>query len=288
MGRIYFFGAESNNRGGESMDYPKRVIQSGESNARIVKAIQTRLVETGATAGTGGSASGAASGVPSKRGSAFAVNGVYGPKTTAAVKLFQSTHRDQMGNPLTMDGKVGAITWAILFGLDKVPVQEDGGTGLLAEAVKVAATQVGVMETPEGSNGGPEVDAYLASVGLGTGFYWCASFVYWCFRTAAANLGRANPVFKTAGCLNHWNKTQGRKIPAAEAVANPGLVKPGHIFILNHGAGMGHTGLVESVEGGFLHTIEGNSDPEGGSNGIGVFRLERKIAAINQGFIVYR
>jgi hypothetical protein len=152
----------------------------------------------------------------------------------------------------------------------------------------MAASQVGIMEKPEGSNSGPEVDAYLKSVNLGPGYYWCAAFIYWCFQKGAEAIGKANPVFKTAGCLNHWNKTKGRKIPAAAAMENPGLVKPGQIFILNHGRGAGHTGIIEKVEGGFLHTIEGNSNPAGSANGIGVFRLERKIAKINQGFIEYK
>lgn len=251
------------------MEYPKRLIEQGEKNAAIVKAIQARLNASGCGPLQG--------------------NGVFGPRTVTAVKLFQSTHRDQLGNPLTIDGKVGAITWAALFGLLMVPVSGDGGAkGLAAEALKAAASQVGVMESPEGSNGGPEVDAYLKSVGLGTGYYWCAAFVYWCFRKAAEKLRRPNPVLRTAGCVDHWNRTKGRRIAVRDAVDNPGLLKPGQIFIINHGRGSGHTGILEKIEGGFLHTIEGNSNPAGSSNGIGVFRLERKIATISQGFIEYK
>jgi hypothetical protein len=250
------------------MDYPKRVIQQGEKNAKIVKAVQARLNEVGC--------------------GPLEVVGNYGPKTVTAVKLFQSTHRDQLGNPLEIDGKIGAITWAALFGVWMVPTIEDGSNALLTEAVRVAGTQVGIMESPEGSNSGPEVDAYLQSVGLGPGFYWCAAFVYWCFAKASVKLGRPNPVFKTAGCMNHWLKTKGKKIDASDAVENPLLLKPGQIFIINHGRGSGHTGILEKIEGGFLHTIEGNSNPAGSANGIGVFRLERKIAKINQGFIEYK
>jgi hypothetical protein len=250
------------------VEYPKRVIAPGEANAGIVKAIQSRLNELGC--------------------GPLPATGVFGPKTTTAVKLFQSTHRDQLGNPLAIDGKVGAITWAILFGAEKVPRKEDGSNALLASVLKTAASQVGVMEDPEGSNSGPQVDQYLKSVGLGPGFYWCCAFVYWCFQRAAEKAGRANPMLRTAGCVDHWNRTKGKKIPAAAAVDNPGLLKPGQIFIINHGRGSGHTGLVEGIEGGFLRTIEGNSNPEGSSNGIGVFRLERKIAQINQGFIEYK
>lgn len=246
-------------------DYPKRVVQTGESDAAIVSLVQNRLNELGC--------------------GPLAGTGVYGPKTVVAVKLFQSTHRDHLGNPLEIDGKIGSITWMALFG---APSGSQGSLSPLAgKVLAIADSQVGVMEVPPGSNKGPQVDAYLKSVGLDPGFYWCAAFVYWCFQQATTASGRSNPVLKTAGCLNHWNGTKGKRIPAGDAVQNPSLLKPGQIFIINHGRGAGHTGLIERVESGFLHTIEGNSNPEGSSNGIGVFRLQRKIAKINQGFIEY-
>ena len=74
---------------------------------------------------------------------------------------------------------------------------------------------------------------------------------------------------------------------ARDAVNNPSLLKPGQIFIIDHGGGLGHTGILERIEGGFIHTIEGNSNSSGSSNGIGVFQLTRKIVQINRGFIEY-
>jgi hypothetical protein len=250
-----------------NLAYPNRVIKEGEQDSEIVTAIQQRLTQLGYAT--------------------FLNLGTYGPKTTSAVKQFQATHRDQKGNPLEMDGKVGSITWAILFGLNQVPTSEVAPNDLLTEAVKIAHSQIGIMEKPPGSNRGPEVDMYLKTCGCDPGNFWCASFVYWCFDQAAKKLGRQNPVFKTPGCLPHWNKTTAKKIPTAAAINNPGLLKPGQIFIIDHGGGMGHTGIVERVEGGFIDTIEGNSDPTGGRNGIGVFTNQRKIAKINKGFIEY-
>ena len=89
--------------------------------------------------------------------------------------------------------------------------------------------------------------------------------------------------------MDHWNRTKGQKILPADARNNPGLVKPGQIFILNFGGGHGNTGLVAKVEGGFLHTIEGNSNSDGSSNGIGVFaENKRKVTSISGGFIEYK
>lgn len=249
------------------MKYPNRVIRQGETDTTIVTVIQNRLMEEGC--GT------------------FSTLGVFGPKTTAAIKLFQSTHRDQDGNLLEIDGKIGSITWAALFGIHELPQIFNSANELSTEVIKVAQSQIGIMEIPAGSNRGPEIDEYLKSVNCPLGNFWCAGFVYWCFNKASKNLNQGNPLFKTAGCLSHWDNSQGKKILAKAAIDNPSLLKPGQIFILDHGSGMGHTGIIERVEGGFIHTIEGNSNPEGGRNGIGVFPITRKIAKITKGYIEY-
>ena len=43
--------------------------------------------------------------------SPYGADGNFGRKTEAAVKSFQSTHNDQNGNPLKVDGIVGSGTW---------------------------------------------------------------------------------------------------------------------------------------------------------------------------------
>ncbi|WP_143304667.1 CHAP domain-containing protein [Chitinophaga vietnamensis] len=250
------------------MDYPNRVIKAGETDASIVTAIQQRLTELGV--------------------GDLQSTGIFGPKTVAAVKQFQASHTDSYGNPLIADGKVGPITWAVLFG---TPVTQPAAapTPLLAKAVEVAKGQIGVMEVPPGSNSGPMVNQFLASTGTPPGNNWCAAFVYWCFDQAAQSLGVPNPLVKTAGCLDHWNRTTGTKILTADAVNNPSLIVPGSIFIRSYGNGFGHTGIVSAVNGGFMETIEGNSNNNGSRDGEGVFLLEsRKINSIEKGFIIYQ
>jgi CHAP domain/Putative peptidoglycan binding domain len=252
----------------KNMKYPGRIIKEGETNLTIVKAVQKKLIELniGNLEGTG----------------------TYGVKTKNAVKLFQATHMDQHGNPLEVDGRVGSLTWATLFGTDSIVVNEAAPNNLLAETLKVAVKQLGVMEDPPGSNKGPVVDQYLASVGLPPGLFWCAAFVYWSFDKASTAHGKKNPLVKTGHVMTHWNKTPAKKITMSDAVNKPSLIKPGQIFIMNTGGSAGHTGIVEKVEGGFIHTIEGNSNHAGSRNGIGVFRLQRKIGKINRGFIEYK
>uniref|UniRef100_UPI0030CA53AE CHAP domain-containing protein n=1 Tax=uncultured Flavobacterium sp. TaxID=165435 RepID=UPI0030CA53AE len=131
------------------------------------------------------------------------------------------------------------------------------------------------------------VNEYLKAIGLNGGYAWCMAFVYWCFEQAAKQLNTNNPLVKTGGCLNQWNKTKQLKIVKNDAVNNPNLIVPGAVFIISYGNGYGHTGIVESIQGGYVTTIEGNTNNSGSREGIGVFKLHtRKINSINKGFII--
>ncbi|MEO8665498.1 MAG: CHAP domain-containing protein [Ignavibacteria bacterium] len=250
------------------MNYPGRVIKKGDKDPKVVKAVQKMLNENGC--GT------------------LEVDGDFGNNTYNAVKVFQSRFPDQNGNPLVVDGKIGPLSWAILFGEGKVPVSEPPKSEIIKNVLAIAAGEIGVMEEPVGTNSGPEVDGYLECVGLGPGCSWCAAFVYWCYNEACKKSGKKNPVYKTAGVLSHWNNSSAKKITWQNAFEDPSLVKPGQVFIMSYGGGLGHTGIVEKVNGGFLTTIEGNTNDGGSREGIGVFRRTgRKIKDINKGFLQY-
>lgn len=261
------------------MDYPGRVIKQGESDVRIVRALKgalnAKLVLSGADA------------VPLDPD-----NPLFGPAMKSAVRLFQARNVDGTGLPLLIDGAVGSLTWAALFGDATVPVSIAATDPLLAAALGRAQGEEakGVREKPLESNNGPEVRAYLASVGLGPGFAWCCAFTYWCFDEAAKALGRRNPMVRTAGVLDHWNRSArigARRITKAEAVADPFRVTPGMLFIMDFGHNKGHTGFVERVDGGLITTVEGNTDASLSREGGGVYRQVRKLASIEKGFIDY-
>jgi hypothetical protein len=148
-----------------------------------------------------------------------------------------------------------------------------------------------MMENPPGSNTGPEVDKYLQSVGLGPGYAWCAAFVYWTFEKAATTLNVLNPVIKTAGVLDHWNKAgraRIRRLLPDDVQEDFSLIKPGLIFVMRLEGNDGHTGIVEGFRDDRLITIEGNTNISGGREGVGVFRrTSRKLSDINKGFISY-
>ena len=261
------------------MKYPGRVIKMGETDAAIVKAMKTALNKALALKGE-------------QAITLDASNPNFGPSMKYAVQAFQARHVDDEGQPLKTDGEVGAITWGVLFGSQRVPQTVKPATTFLGAVVAKAATQAdaGVREQPRNSNRGPQVDDYLKRAGVTPGLAWCCAFTYWCFDEAAKAANRANPMYKTAGCLAHWNnavKKGAKRIAAKEAIANPALIKPGMVFIMDFGGGLGHTGFVERVEGGYIHTIEGNTDASQSREGGGVYRLSRKLATINKGFVDY-
>ncbi|NJN59714.1 MAG: CHAP domain-containing protein [Leptolyngbyaceae cyanobacterium SL_5_9] len=220
-------------------------------------------------------------------------DGDFGENTDSAVRLFQARSVDRNGEPLVIDGEIGSLTWEALFGQATVPGMDEISveSKLFKTAIEVARSQIGVKEVPLRSNRGPEVDQYLRSVGLDPGYAWCAAFIYWCFDKAANKLEVDNPLIKTAGCLDHWNRVgrEGiRRISAGNAIADPSLIQPGLIFIMDYGCGNGHTGIVEAVNGGKIVTIEGNTNDQSEREGHGVFKRTRKINGINKGFIDYR
>ena len=254
--------------------YPGKAIKAGSTLKDAVVQVQTQLTVRGCG--------------PVK------THGRFDDATASAVRRFQLRFPDLTGQPLNVDGVVGPITWEALFEAPLVVrTSADIEATLATAALGFAVDEIGQMEDPAGSNRGTKVDQYARTVGLKpeSALPWCAAFLYWCFKQAADRDGVMNPVVKTAGVLDHWNKagTRGiRRVLGATAKSSPELVKPGFIFVMDFGKGAGHTGIVESIAGGRLTTIEGNTNDGGSREGVGVFRrTERKISSINKGFIDY-
>lgn len=269
-----------------SNTYPGRMLRLGLHDNPDVTKIQQRLIQLGV-----GILDRNNDGTPEH----LLTDGDFGPATEEAVRLYQIRFPGLNGEELEVDGQVGPATWAALFGKDSVPEVTAADSTLLTEmlAVAAAAANKPIKEIPDGSNAGPDVEEILGSVGLGKGNPWCAAFVYWCFKKAAAKLGGANPCVRHGHVLTTWAKCQpGQRITAQAAGNDPSLIKPGLIFIMDTGAagGAGHTGIVQKVVFGVIHTIEGNTNGAGSREGTAVFRkTTRRIgpSSINKGFIDY-
>jgi Rv2525c-like, glycoside hydrolase-like domain/Putative peptidoglycan binding domain/CHAP domain len=239
-----------------------RPLHRGELGSDDVKALQARLNDLGF--------------------GPLVVDGDFVEATENAVFHFQARNSSPDGKPLEIDGEVGALTWAALFGPGGVFSTQalDPIASMRDLVIDIAASQIGVVEQPRGSNRGPEVDVFIRTTGLNPAedsFPWCVCFLYWVFEQAAKVKGTENPLPKTAGVIALWNlgrHTEAQVVRKSEATAQ--TVEPGMIFHLDLGGGKGHAGLVIEVRGDRIITIEGNTNPGGSSDGFGVFRRDSR------------
>ena len=103
---------------------------------------------------------------------------------------------------------------------------------------------------------------------------WCAIFEWWCGKKAAEKYGGLNPFPKNASAAYNQEdivRRGGRWIlpkttSAKTKKAALKKLKPGDVIAFDFGKKEGyrdHTGLIESVDGETIITIEGNTQPDG-------------------------
>jgi|GEM_PF-2529927 len=125
--------------------------------------------------------------------------------------------------------------------------------------VNLAASQVGYYEKATNSNlddftanrGSNNYNKYARDIGVANGQAWCATFVWWLMRTAGVSEG-AYPARTTA--TRDWFNDRG--LYRARGTYTP---KPGDYIVFEN---VSHCGIVESVSGGYVTTIEGNSSDQ--------------------------
>ena len=146
----------------------------------------------------------------------------------------------------------------------------------LAERVlELAAKEVGTREEG-GRNCGPRVAQYLAAVGLPPGHPWCAAFCYFILDKAARELKLNTACPRTGKVVRMWKRG------SLWVASHP---SPGSVFIHltdpEDPETTGHCGIVESVGGTHLVTIEGNTNQAGSREGDGVYRKMRPTLGSN-------
>jgi hypothetical protein len=216
-----------------------------------VKEIQTHLVEKGF--------------ITSEE-----ISGVFDHETYLAIRAFQAQNLDRHGEPLTVDGKVGDLTWwslrnekpniqpNILIDFTQLPDISFGGSAVGRAALQKAILELKAgAEEIGGNNRGPFVKKYLNGI-VPEGNPWCAGFVSYCFSCNAQNipftysLGARDILqqFKHKGWVNE---------PASGYLPEPGDIVVWWREQLR--GSKGHVGIVHHLSDGFLYTIEGNKSP---------------------------
>lgn len=202
------------------------------------------------------------------------VDGVFGPATEEAVKIFQRDHG------LPESGGVDDTTYDALIKpirLATAPIDSNSHSiGSLTVAYAQQHLDIHPIEIG-GDNRGPWVRLYLNG-NEGEAWAWCAGFACFCLRSAASSLNtdlpirlsnRCNEIAQSAidnNCLVLGNDTASLK-----------TLKPGCLFLERAGKNhWKHTGIVVRLGSSFFETIEGNTNDESSDLGFEACRRIRE------------
>jgi hypothetical protein len=142
-----------------------------------------------------------------------------------------------------------------------------------------AYTQVGIRELT-GNNDGKEVEAFLRYTNLGAGYPWCAAFV----ASVLHFCGIKNPA---SAYSPDWFKKNVVYKRDNSRLNDADKVLPSDVFgIYFPSKGrVAHVGLVVKQDGGYIVTIEGNTNDALSRDGDGVYckrRLKSQIYVVSR------
>lgn len=150
---------------------------------------------------------------------------------------------------------------------------------LQQEIVRIARSYVGRRETRNNSGFQDEIfEEKMRLTGWQAGEPWCAYFAELVVREAAAGL-KLESIRATVAKAFSGSATQTlrncRETPGFVIAQEP---EPGDVAIWQFGKGwQGHAGIVTEVNGkGVFTTVEGNTNSEGGREGVEVALKRRK------------
>ena len=198
-----------------------------------------------------------------RHGGDLAVDGAFGAESNRTLRAFQQVFG------LSVDGICGPATRAKL----KAKREEKTARAVLY----AAASQVGITESPAGSNVVKYNEAFYGRKVSGSAYPWCVTFVWWVFRQAGFSL------YKTASCTALVDRYR----EASPSQIIQGNYRPGDLVFFDFSgrrAKTEHVGIVESVGAdGTLTTIEGNTGSGSNANGGAVMRRTRKPGLVTCG-----
>lgn len=142
--------------------------------------------------------------------------------------------------------------------------------------ISIAKSQLGVKESPAGSNKVKYNTWYYGKEVSGAAYPWCMAFVDWCVNEA----GMMDQITKTASCgvqATHAQKT-GRWHWGSKGIAS------GDIVIYSFSSAHDHTGIVVGTGSTTIEAVEGNTSLTSNDNGGKVMQRTRNRSKI-YGFI---
>ena len=141
--------------------------------------------------------------------------------------------------------------------------------------LEAACAELGVTESPPGSNRVKYNAWYYNRDVSGAAYPWCMAFVQWCYAQAGLSLP-----LKTASCgaLLRWYREHDPDCIVQLSEATPGCVV---IFDLpGTPSDTDHTGIFESAGTKYVTTIDGNTGSTNDANGGAVMRRSRPVSYV--------
>ena len=159
-----------------------------------------------------------------------------------------------------------------------------------SETLQFAQSHVGYKEYPGNQGFQDKVfDTLMRQVGFENGWAWCALFAEACWSIPTYS-GKSRVIANisdnfSANAVRTFDNFKNDPTGKFSIITN-GLPSPGDVVIWEKRVDgdpykkgvwtLGHAGIVESIEEGFFKSIEGNSNSEGGREGIEVSIKTRK------------
>lgn len=147
-----------------------------------------------------------------------------------------------------------------------------------AKVLQVARAEIGVKESPAGSNKVKYNTEYYGREVSGDAYAWCAVFVWWVFKHAGC------PELYFGGKRSAYCPTIADFYIAAGQTVGKGNGQAGDIVLFDwdHNNSSDHIGIIESKNSdGSYTTIEGNTSNGNNSNGGNVMRRTRYQSQIS-------
>lgn len=213
-------------------------------------------------------------------GTATGIDGDFGPATETAVLNFQKFNA--LPQTRTVDQKLFDILVSPLKKAFEDPVSGNNLRELILNTAKNHLNNHPFeLVIKNQSNRGPWVRSYMDGH-EGADWFWCMGFVQAIIDQAASVQGKnfKNLMPQTYSCDTVGIIGLQKKIFTRYPVArtHPDLIQPGDIFLLQKTPNdWFHTGIVTTIQGDIIETVEGNTNSDGSHNGNAVMNRIRNF-----------